>query len=180
RVGTLLPEIAAAMTKIAAVLGQVGFDRRALAWCHALVGRDADVVPVDLDAVPGQAHEHRLADQSPGHRVHRTSDLHVGVRVDLRVAPQHRLPALTRKRDQVFALDLEALRRATLSGPMDASVGDLVEPAAELDAELADVEHVLAGGEKIVLDVLDRRLDLALLLGGVDGSRIDLEAVKSG
>lgn len=91
RGGAVLPEGAAALTELGAVLGQVPGLGAAGALEAASMRGDPDVVAVDLDALRRGADPNLLADESPRDRVQPLAELDVAIAVDQRLLPGDRL-----------------------------------------------------------------------------------------
>ena len=85
---------------------------------------------------------------------------------DAPLQPQHGLERSGRKRLQAGALLGEMLADHAMGGGVDADVGHLVEPLAELVVEVAEIAKA-AAEEEVFANVAERPLHLALGFGSV-------------
>lgn len=112
------------------------------------MGGDPRVLEEQRDRIAAGAKGRLLADEAPGHRVHRLLEDDVGVGVDLRGVPDSELVGRPRQRQQGGSLDrLEAADGRLARRAVRALAGDLHEPLAELRAQHADVELIASAHE---------------------------------
>ena len=114
-----------------------------------------------------------------GHAVEIAADRDHAVAGDAPLEPQHGLERPGRQRLEAGALLGEMLGDDAPGGGVDAHIGDLVEPLAELHVEIVEVAEA-AAEEEVLADVAERALDLALRLGPVGLARLRQVAVVAG
>ena len=98
---------------------------------------------------------------------------------DAPLQPQQRLERPGRQRLEVGALLVEMGGDDTPRGGVYAGVGVLVEPPAQLLVQVVEVAEA-AGEKRVLTDVAERPLDLALTLGPVRPTSLRHEAVMVG
>ena len=114
-----------------------------------------------------------------GHAVEIAIDGDHAVAGDAPLESQNGLERPSRERLEFVALLGEMLGDNALGRGMDARIGDLIEPLAELRVEIVEVSKA-ATEEEVLADVTERALDLSLGFGPVWLARLWQETVVAG
>src|SRR4051812_35588799 len=120
----------------------------------------------NADLVGRAVHFNRAPACAVRHAVEIAVDGHHAVTGDAPLEPQDGLEGARGQRLQCRALVSEMFGYNPLGRSVDAHIGNLVEPLAELHVEVIEVAKAPAQ-EEVFADVAERTLDLALCLGPI-------------